>query len=243
MCSTTMSADILFNIYSLLYYFRSMLLVYKWLLSGCQWTKFWTASDSVAHISNPTMSYRNWCCFQFFTSPVLTWQTCLSIDDFADLSLYHTLSLPYKRLSACCVCSQVPSLGDIDSTYPFLDMFVNPSLIDKDWHCSQLSAILPLMQQSHLSSAHCHLITSLFASAHIYLNWEYWPHIHFQICWWKLPTLPSFIKTGTTLSLWSLFYWYSRVTFPVHCHLITSRYASAHIYLNWEYWPHITSPF
>jgi hypothetical protein len=70
--------------------------------------------------------------------------------------------------------------------YPFLDMFVkiaNPSLIDKDWHCSQFSAILLLMQQSHLTSTHCHLITSLFASAHIYLNWEYWPHIHFRICW------------------------------------------------------------
>jgi hypothetical protein len=58
MCSTTMSADTLFNIYSLLYYFGSMLLVYKWLLSSCQWTKFWTASDSVAHISKlPTLPY------------------------------------------------------------------------------------------------------------------------------------------------------------------------------------------
>jgi hypothetical protein len=45
--------------------------------------------------------------------------------------------------------------------------FANPTLIYKDRHYSQSLATLLLMQQSHLSSTHCHLITSRYVSVSI----------------------------------------------------------------------------
>jgi hypothetical protein len=68
----------------------------------------------------------------------------------------------------------------------------SPTLIYKDWHYSQSLATLLLMQQDQLSSTILDVGIYLLASAHIYLNWEHWPHNHFRMCLQKLSALPSF---------------------------------------------------
>ncbi len=73
-----------------------------------------------------------------------------------------------SRYASACICSYLPKLGVL-ATYPFPDMLVkiaNPTLIYKDWHrdYSQSLVTLLLMQQSHLPSTHCHLITGRRAS-------------------------------------------------------------------------------
>jgi hypothetical protein len=72
------------------------------------------------------------------------------------------------------------------ATYPFLDMLVkiaNPTLIYKDRYYSQSLVTLLLMQQGQIYSTILEVGMYLLAFAHIYLNWEYWPHIHFCVCW------------------------------------------------------------
>jgi hypothetical protein len=89
------------------------------------------------------------------------------------------------------------------------------------------------MQQSHLSTAHCHLITSKYISAcicsHLSKLEILATHLFLHV-FVKIANPTSFVKTGTALSFQPPLCWCSRVTFLL---------ASAHIYLNWEYWSHI----
>jgi hypothetical protein len=156
-----------------------------------------------------------------------------------DSSFLHTLSSHYKQLQVCRSCSYFPRLG----TYPFLVEvvnFANPTMFYKSWHFSQYLVTLLLMQQSHPSSRHSHHITSVYASARMYLNWEYWPQYPFLNILAKIanPTLIykdwHYSHSLATLLLMQQD-WLSSTILEVGMYLL----ASAHIYLNWEYWPHI----
>jgi len=136
-------------------------------------------------IANPTLVYKDWHYSQSLVTLLLMWQS----------HLFSThCHLITSRYASVCICSHLPKLGVL-ATYPFPDMLVkiaNPTLIYKDRHYSQSLVTLLPMQQGQLSSTILEVGMSLHAFAHIYLNWEYWPHIHFCVCWQKLPVLSSF---------------------------------------------------
>ena len=102
--------------------------------------------------------YKHLCYSWFLASLLLILQTCLCI------IRCHYLTSGYLPV----VSAHKFLVWEILSTYPFLDVFANLSLIYQGWYYSQFSATLLLTQQSYLSSTHCHLITSRYGSVCIW---------------------------------------------------------------------------